>query len=213
MYLIFYLPWYLWGWTSFETIETCSTDRLHGLHQKSARQCWCAVLPSWGKNYRFWAFCFSYWTWLQSIGEGLWSTGEAKSPGCMCLQVTSRSVLGFGSYTFLKNSLSFPALSEWEEADLEHVHQGRECCNSSELKQFPTWGKILVSFYFCRLPHSLKYRDLAVKIQTASAMPKGLIVVKIRKQRSWNYPVRANESKQDIEWLVFHTQTKGLKQN
>lgn len=28
---IFYLPWYLWGQTSFTTIETFSTDKLHGL--------------------------------------------------------------------------------------------------------------------------------------------------------------------------------------
>lgn len=54
----------------------------------------------------------------------------------------------------------------------------------SELKQSPTWGKILDSFYFRRLSHSLNYEGLAVKIQTASATPKSLVVVKIRKHRS-----------------------------
>lgn len=95
---------------------------------KSARQCWCACSHPGAKS-SFWAFCSFYWTVLQSIGEGLWSTDEVKSLGCMCLQATSRPVLGFGSYTFLKNSLSHPAPSEWEKADLEHEHQGRECCN------------------------------------------------------------------------------------
>lgn len=95
---------------------------------KSARQCWCACSHPGAKS-SFWAFCSFYWTVLQSIGEGLWSTDEVKNLGCMCLQATSRPVLGFGSYTFLKNSLSHPAPSEWEKADLEHEHQGKECCN------------------------------------------------------------------------------------
>lgn len=71
----------------------------------------------------------------------MWSTGEEKHPGCMCLQATSRLVLEFGFYAFIKSSLSHPALSVGEKEDLEHVHQGRECCNSSDLKQSPTWGE------------------------------------------------------------------------
>lgn len=101
---------------------------------------------------------------------------------CACRQLPSL-YWGLGPTTFLKKSLSHPVLSEGEKPDAEHVHKDRECCNSSELKQSPTWGKILDSFYFCRLPHSLKYEGLAVKIQTASAMPKGLIVVKIGKHK------------------------------
>lgn len=153
---IFYFLWYHCRQTSFRTIETFSPDKLFvfGKTQGSAD----APAPFLGQWVPSEAPALPTEVCYRVLEKVYRAQGRQRAQAACARRWLLIPSWAFESYVFLTNSLSHPVPSEGEKADLEHMHQGRECCNSSKLSNPPYGGRCWIVFIFVgfRSPSSMK---------------------------------------------------------
>lgn len=154
-YFILYFPWYRWGQTSFRAIETFLPNKLLGFGKRQGHAD--TSTPFQGQRVASEASPLSTEVWYRVLERVYGAQRRQRASSvCACRRLPIPH-WAFESYILLTNSLSQPLLSGGKTV-LEHVRQGRECCNSSKLSNPPHGGRswiVFTSVGFCS-PSSMK---------------------------------------------------------